>query len=338
MPRLALHSEFRYIHEPLPIDDPAIPVLGHEDLVAGLRRRLTYSHGGTFLITGFRGVGKSTLVMRALAEAAGTRPAGDVLLPVHLNVARRMEADQRLFAVVRRVFESLEDHGLLDRLPDVQNALILAYMRTSLSFKQTHSEGTERGGTVGMAPRQSLVASFRREARIGMRVRHRHVARTVNVVEEPELALVMELVEGPTLGNVLEDGGPLSADRTVGIARQLGAALMHLASLGLSRIDLKPSNVILHPQRGAVVVDLGVAHVLESGEERTAITMAGMVIGAPGYMSPEQVVGDRPDTRSDIFTLGLLLRECLMGRSPYNQTSMMARLIAMAQARETGSA
>ncbi|MFE7110439.1 hypothetical protein ACFU98_14375 [Streptomyces sp. NPDC057575] len=115
--RLALHSEFRYVHEPLPMDDPAIPVLGHEDLVAGLRRRLIYSHGGTFLITGFRGVGKSTLVMRALAEASGARPAGDVLLPVFLNVARRMEAGQLLFAVVRRVFETLEDRGLLDQCP-----------------------------------------------------------------------------------------------------------------------------------------------------------------------------------------------------------------------------
>ncbi|MER5612486.1 serine/threonine-protein kinase [Streptomyces sp. NPDC002215] len=784
MPRLALHSEFRYIHEPLPMDDPAIPVLGHEDLVAGLRRRLTYSHGGTFLITGFRGVGKSTLVIRALTEAAGTRPAGDVLLPVYLNVARRMEANQLLFAVVRRVFETLEDRGLLDQLPeDVQNALILAYMRTSLSFKQTHSEGSERGGTVGMAPQQGLVASlsptasltgklmstrateasflayseldvehdlvriiqlldlghvrrerrgllrrrrttrlrihpvvvldevdkltensqdalteleallgrlksvltsrgahflliggpdlqdsalrdadrgnglyesvfawrmyvpclweaperlvrelvrrsraedgagpgsgpvagdgdedvpldtlipylrfksrgvprrllqelnalvdwddhssrpalvieddalrrvafysrldaviadvvaptaeggpgalpldedrrrlvgyhvldwilrsrgraftagdiesqidpllhvdirlvdrllrhlvhenvitvvsergradrtvfgnlagagaayyrlsdeyaaqlpglarhseseradlgmpsvldrtstviaddfrraapapphdidlrdadtpssptagppvtrlagryevgrligqggmgavhrgrdlqtgeevavkmlnaalasdeamrarFHREARIGMRVRHRHVARTVDVVEEPELALVMELVEGPTLGSALEDGGPLSADQTIGIARQIGAALAHLASLGVSRIDLKPNNVILHPRRGAVVVDLGVAHGLENGENGTSITEVGMVIGTPGYMSPEQVEGGRLDIRSDIFTLGLLLWECLMGHSPYDQESVASRLFAI---------
>ncbi|MFF3783964.1 hypothetical protein [Streptomyces sp. NPDC001933] len=56
--------------------------------------------------------------------------------------------------------------------------------------------------------------------------------------------------------------------------------------------------------------------MLESGEERTAITVAGMVIGTPGYLSPEQVVGDRPDIRSDILTLGLLFWERLMGRSP----------------------
>ncbi|MFF2851641.1 ATP-binding protein [Streptomyces sp. NPDC058001] len=112
MLNVPLHRDFRYIHEPRPVDDPAIPVLGHEDLVAGLLRRLTYSHGGTFLITGFRGVGKSTLVLRALDRAARDDTRADVLLTVHLDVARRMEPDQLLFAVVRRIFETLDDRGV----------------------------------------------------------------------------------------------------------------------------------------------------------------------------------------------------------------------------------
>lgn len=836
MPRVALHRGFRYIHEPLPVDDPAIPVLGHGELVADLRRRLTYSHGGTFLITGFRGVGKSTLVMRALEEAARARPAGDVLLPVHLNVARHMESDQLLFAVVRRVFETLEDRGLMEQLPgDVQNALILAYMRTSLSFKQTHSEGSERGGTVGMAASQgplgsfspsanlsgkqmssrateasflayseldvehdlvriiqlldlghvrrerrgllrrrrsarlrihpvvvldevdkltensrdaltaletllgrlksvltsrgahflliggpdlhdsalrdadrgnglyesvfawrmyvpclwdapdrlirelvrrgeaedgaargtadgadgadagpagprgggdpagrgpagvgpagmdpadrnsadrnsadmdpvgmdpadsdavpldllirylrfksrgvlrrllqelnglvvwddesgrpalvldedtllrvafyselegvvaetvapgggraghallpldedrrrlggfhildwilrsrgraftageieseidpllqvdlpfvdrllrhlvrrnvitvvserggadrtvignvaavgaayyrlsdeyadrlpglarfseseradlglagvlpgpdvrpsppgtghgpgaratpdpdaetfvtavagggrlmtrlagryevgpligqggmgavyrgrdlqtgdevavkllnaalttdeTMRARFRREASIGMRVRHRHIARTVDVVDEPSLALIMEYVEGPTLRTLMSDEGPLTPARTAVLARQLGSALVHLAQLRLSRTDLKPSNVILHRERGAVIVDLGLVHGTRGDASLPEITLTGMMVGTPGYMSPEQLNGDSLDIRSDIFTLGLLLWECLMGRSAFAQGSMQARLYAI---------
>ncbi|MGA4842633.1 serine/threonine-protein kinase [Streptomyces sp. G45] len=150
MLHLPLHRDFRYIHEPLPVGDGAIPVLGHEELVDALRERLTYSHGGTFLVTGFRGVGKSTLVLRALARAAAEQRRGEALLPVHLNVARRMEPDQLLFAVVRRIFETLDDRGLFARLPaEVREALLLAYTRTSLSFTQTHAEGSEYGAALG---------------------------------------------------------------------------------------------------------------------------------------------------------------------------------------------
>lgn len=777
MRRLPLHQDFRYIHEPLPANDPAIPGLGHDDLVTALLKRLRYSHGGAFLVTGFRGVGKSTLVLRALEQAASEQGDEVILLPVHLNAARHLEADQLLFAVVRRIFEALEDRDLLGRLPpDVRHSLLLAYMRTSLSFKQTHSEGSERAGTLGMSPQQSLFASiaptlsltgkrmstqameasflayseldvehdlirivqlldtgrvgherrgplrrrritrtrihpvivldevdkrtegsddeltalqqligrlksvltargahflliggadlhdsalrdvdrgnglyesvfawrlyvpclweaperlvrelvrmghedttrrtdqedtaregiattgavrrsephatpepalldalvsylrfksrgvlrrllqefnalvewdeqgrpvlalsegtverirlysgleavvsevvspdpargqatlpidddrrrlggyhvidwvlrsrrrvftaaeiesqldplldtdvrlverllrhlvdaevitrlndgvrngrdmtvfgrpdaagvtyyrltdsyadqlwgiareseseradldirsvpstdstvvvssdasrpsdpqggprpsprfsrltsryeiydligqggmgavyrgldlttheevavkilhgsmridprmrdrFRREGAIGTRVRHPHVARTLDLVEEPEIALVMELIEGETLRDHLVRHGPMPARRVAGIAGELGEALVHLASLGLVRVDLKPSNVILNPGRGAVIVDLGVARAL-ADEANTQVTVTGMVIGTPRYMSPEQALGREMDARSDLFTLGLLLYECLTNRSPYD--------------------
>ncbi|NEB02784.1 protein kinase [Streptomyces sp. SID13726] len=158
---MPLHRQFRYIHEPLPAGDGAIPVLGHEALVDTLKERLTYSHGGAFLVSGFRGVGKSTLVLRALAETSALWGDRDVMLVVHLNVARSMTTDQLLFAVVRRIFESLDDRDLLARLPrEVQRALLLAYSRTSLSFTQTQSESTERGTTLGLAPQHRLAPTM----------------------------------------------------------------------------------------------------------------------------------------------------------------------------------
>ncbi|MFD9328596.1 protein kinase [Streptomyces sp. NPDC060065] len=158
---MPLHEQFRYIHEPLPAGDGAIPTLGHETLVEALKERLTYSHGGAFLVSGFRGVGKSTLVLRALAEITAARSTRDVTLVVHLNVARSMTTDQLLFAVVRRIFESLDDRDLLSRLPrEVQRSLLLAYSRTSLSFTQTQSESTERGTTLGLAPQHRLVPTM----------------------------------------------------------------------------------------------------------------------------------------------------------------------------------
>lgn len=163
MLHVPLNEQFRYIHEPLPVGDRAIPVLGHETLVAALKQRLTYSHGGAFLVTGFRGVGKSTLVLRALAETATAWSDREELLVVHLNVSRSMTTDQLLFAVVRRIFESLDDLDLLARLPrDVQRSLVLAYSRTSLSFTQTQSESSERSTALGLSPqhRMSPTVSF----------------------------------------------------------------------------------------------------------------------------------------------------------------------------------
>ncbi|MFI6339426.1 protein kinase [Streptomyces sp. NPDC050535] len=158
---MPLHREFRYIHEPLPAGDRAIPALGHESLVEALKERLTYSHGGAFLVSGFRGVGKSTLVLRALAEATAAQSTRDVMLVVHLNVARSMTTDQLLFAVVRRIFETLDDRDLLARLPrEVQRSLLLAYSRTSLSFTQTQSESTERGTSLGLAPQHRLAPTM----------------------------------------------------------------------------------------------------------------------------------------------------------------------------------
>ncbi|MFD8571060.1 serine/threonine-protein kinase [Streptomyces sp. NPDC059639] len=163
---MPLHREFHYIHEPLPVGDASIPVLGHEDLVELLCERLMHSHGGTFLVTGFRGVGKTTLVLRALEKAAefgrgGTAQGGAdrrVLLRVHLSVARKMAPDQLLFAVVRRVFEALDDQGLFQHLPsEVRDSLLLAYTRTSLSFTQTQSETSERNATAGMKLQSGLL-------------------------------------------------------------------------------------------------------------------------------------------------------------------------------------
>ncbi|MEO3755558.1 protein kinase [Streptomyces sp. B6B3] len=162
MLRLPLPAHFRYVHEPLPVGEGIIPVLGHEELAKALRERLVHSRGGTFLVTGFQGVGKSTLVNRALAETAAAWEAqGRVLLVTQLNLARSMTPDQLLFAVVRRIFEELDDRKLLPLLPrDVQHSLPTAYTRTSLSFTQTQSETSERTGSLGLGPQPGPLAVF----------------------------------------------------------------------------------------------------------------------------------------------------------------------------------
>ena len=150
-----LKQTFRYVHEPSRADDDALPSLGNDELIAKLEKRLRHSRGGTFLITGFRGVGKSTLVMRALDELTARSVPSDIVVPVSLSVARSTTTERLLFAVVRRIFETLHDEGVLDRLPaQTRHALLVSYMRTSLSYKETQSKSSQQsaGLNVGLGP------------------------------------------------------------------------------------------------------------------------------------------------------------------------------------------
>jgi serine/threonine protein kinase len=149
---IPLKPSFRYIHEPSRAGEEAFAPLGNDPLMAQLESRLEHSRGGTFLITGFRGVGKSTLVLRVLDELEGRRRSSDWVLPVVLSVARSTTTERLLFAIVRRVFEKLSDSGALESLPaETRHALLVAYMRTSLAFKETQSEARERSAGVGLS-------------------------------------------------------------------------------------------------------------------------------------------------------------------------------------------
>ena len=153
---LPLRSSFRYVHEPFGVGEDALPSLGNDGLTDELQSRILHSRGGTFLITGFRGVGKSTLVQRALQQITADAESGDLVVPISLSIARSTSTERLLMAVVRRVFETLSDSGVLGRLPaQTQHALSLAYTRTSLSFKETKSEGWEQNAGLAV-PKISL--------------------------------------------------------------------------------------------------------------------------------------------------------------------------------------
>ena len=149
--RIDLVDGFQYVHEPLLDDSGPIPFLGEQSAIAGLRDRIRNSRGGSFLVTGFRGAGKTTAVLRTLEQVEAMEPDTLDYLPVVLNVARPVGLDELLFEVVRRLFEALIDRGILDGLaPDVRDQLVLSYARTSLSFKETRSETNDRGATIGL--------------------------------------------------------------------------------------------------------------------------------------------------------------------------------------------
>ncbi len=146
--RAPVNASFRYVHHAQ--EEDALPLLGNEEVVLALVERILHSNGGAFLLTGFRGVGKTTVILNAL-EHLRTEMGEDAVVPVFLNVARPKTTEELLFEVIRRLFEALSDGGVLDRLPDdIQRQLILAYRRTSLSFTQTRGSGSERSRGLGI--------------------------------------------------------------------------------------------------------------------------------------------------------------------------------------------
>lgn len=160
---------------------------------------------------------------------------------------------------------------------------------------------------------QRLVERFRRELVLARQVTHRNAVRIHDIGREGDLLfLTMDFVEGQSLLTVLRDEGRLEPGRVVDITRQLASALEVAHEAGVVHRDLKPGNVLIQPAGRVCVSDFGVA--CSSGVHD--LTRAGMVVGTPAYLSPEQARGGDLDGRSDLYALGLLLFEMLAGRLP----------------------
>jgi len=162
---------------------------------------------------------------------------------------------------------------------------------------------------------------FWREARAAASVNHPNVCQLYEIDEDGgELFLVMELLEGEALTERLRQG-PLSLSDTLPIGLEMLAALSVLHARGIVHRDLKPSNVFLTPH-GVKLLDFGLARPSASEAapslvSSTELTRAGMIVGTPGYMAPEQVRGEPLDARSDLFAAGAILFEMLAGRPAF---------------------
>jgi len=158
------------------------------------------------------------------------------------------------------------------------------------------------------------VARFEQEAQILARLQHPNVITVFDMgVDGGDRFIVMELVEGPTLRELLEAEGRLTPERAGEIASPLASALGFAHTKGVIHRDVKPSNVLLPPDGGVKLADMGIARLLSP----EALTATLSVRGTAGYISPEQVRGDRVDARADLYSLGCVLFEMLAGRTPF---------------------
>ena len=165
---------------------------------------------------------------------------------------------------------------------------------------------------------------FWREARAAARVNHPHVCQIYEIGEDDgELFIAMELLQGEVLAERLRRGA-LSVPEAVTVALEMLAALSALHAQGVIHRDLKPSNVFL-TAHGVKLLDFGLARpeTPEFDGEREDLTRAGVVLGTPRYMAPEQVTGGTADARSDLFAAGAILFEMLAGRPAFTGATMV---------------
>jgi serine/threonine-protein kinase len=173
-----------------------------------------------------------------------------------------------------------------------------------------------------------------REARAAGALSHPGIATIYDVLDAPEgLFIVMELVPGETLADTLT-GGPLPPDEALEVCAQLADALAHAHARGVVHRDLKPSNIHLTPQGRAKILDFGIAKSdvdeRDGGMRADDLgTAEGRMVGSPGYMAPEQVVGRASDQRTDIYSVGIVLFEMLTGERPYAKADRLATTLAM---------
>ncbi|HEY3359807.1 MAG TPA: serine/threonine-protein kinase, partial [Polyangia bacterium] len=146
------------------------------------------------------------------------------------------------------------------------------------------------------------------------------------------LFLVMELLQGPSLKQVLRERGRLPAAEAAGVVRQILAALEHAHAAGVVHRDLKPDNIMLIEKGGrrdfVKILDFGIAKLNEPDGKAEALTQAGMVFGTPEYISPEQALGQPADCRADLYAVGVMLYEMLAGVRPFDAENKLEILSA----------
>ena len=174
---------------------------------------------------------------------------------------------------------------------------------------------------------------FKREARAVARLNHPNIVQVFvfGSTDDNQLYLAMEYVEGRTLHQEIQRGGPIPEVRVLRVLDQICSALIEAHGAGIVHRDLKPENVMLCERYGVrdyvKVLDFGIAKLLGTGEPDGTLTQAGAVSGTPRYMAPEQAKASGIDARADLYTLGLMAYEMLTGHHPFQAETAMEFIV-----------
>jgi TolB-like protein/tetratricopeptide (TPR) repeat protein/tRNA A-37 threonylcarbamoyl transferase component Bud32 len=177
------------------------------------------------------------------------------------------------------------------------------------------------------------VERFQREIRTQARLQHPHILPLFDSGSAAgRLFCTMPYVEGGSLRDRLRREGPLPLEATAQLTAEVASALTYAHALGVIHRDIKPANILISASGHALLTDFGIAYAIEDGSGHARpgrITESGVTLGTPAYMSPEQSVGDEAvDSRSDIYSLAVVVYEMLSGSPPFtgpNPRAIMAR-------------
>jgi len=172
-----------------------------------------------------------------------------------------------------------------------------------------------------IASDKKTIDRFSNELKIARKIAHKNVGRMYELLEDKGTHFItMEYVPGQDLKGLIRQTGQLAIGTAISIAKQVCEGLTEAHRLGVVHRDLKPSNLMIDKDGNARIMDFGIARSLKA----KGITGAGVMIGTPEYMSPEQVEGKEADQRSDIYALGVMLYEMVTGSVPFEGDTAFA--------------
>ncbi|HEX6096422.1 MAG TPA: protein kinase [Thermoanaerobaculia bacterium] len=286
----ATREEVRLKWLPGPLPVAALPLLS---MTTGVMKTV----GGTHAM--------ATLRMDA-TEAGGTAP----------GVSGNQDLALGHFFAGRYRIESILGRG----------GMGVVYRATDTQLDETVAIKTLPGDVMTRSPED--LERFKREIRLARKITHRNVLRTYDYGEAEGVYFIsMEYVRGYTLNELIDEAPArqMPSRATIGIARQICRGLHAAHEQGIIHRDIKPQNVLIDAKGEVKLMDFGVARMTEASEE---MTQAGLIVGTPHYMSPEQVQGKALDARTDVYAMGVLLYELLVGRRPFESTSLTGILTA----------
>ncbi|HEY7333771.1 MAG TPA: protein kinase [Bryobacteraceae bacterium] len=182
-----------------------------------------------------------------------------------------------------------------------------------------------------LANQQEILHRFKQELILARQITHKNVIRIFDLGQAEGIRFItMEFVEGLDLHSLLRAGQKFTLGEKVRIVQQVCRALEAAHGEGVVHRDLKPHNILVEEGGRVVVMDFGIARSLQATGGQTS---TGALLGTPAYMSPEQAKGDRVDTRSDLFSLGVIFYELLTGKPPYESETMVGLLLKRIQER-----
>jgi serine/threonine-protein kinase len=245
--------------------------------------------------------------------------------PANFNKARTMEVQTNLLSV-GSILGAYRILGVLGQ-GGMGTVYLAEHTRVGreVALKKLHHRYTQDPAAVGR---------FFDEARLANQIRHEHIADITDFVSEgDDHYFVMQVLDGVTLAEEIEQHGTLPLARAIRIGLQLCDVLQAVHDAGIIHRDLKPENILLIERNGdpdfVKLLDFGIARLKQAGAAQRR-TKAGQVVGTPGYIAPEHVLGAPLDHRVDIYAFGVVLYKMLVGSMPFEAEGFDALVIKQA--------